>query len=46
MDDDYLVAHSSTLTLVDPEGRIHAIFTSPFDPEKIAGDLQRLQAAW
>ena len=45
-DDDYLVAHSSTLTLIDPAGRIHAIFTSPFDPEAIASDLQRLQAAW
>lgn len=44
--DDYLVAHSSTLTLIDPEGRIHAIFTSPFDPDAIAGDLQDIQAAW
>ncbi len=44
--DDYLVAHSSTLTLIDPEGHIHAIFTSPFNPEAIAGDLQRIQAAW
>lgn len=40
--DDYLVAHSSTLTLIDPQGRIHAIFTSPFDPAAIARDFQRL----
>jgi len=44
--EDYLVAHSSTLTLIDPQGRIHAIFTSPFNPEAIASDLQRIQAAW
>lgn len=42
--DDYLVAHSSTLTLIDPQGRIHAIFTSPFDPVAIARDLERLGA--
>jgi protein SCO1/2 len=40
--DDYLVAHSSTLTLIDPRGRIHAIFTSPFDPGAIARDFERL----
>jgi protein SCO1/2 len=40
--DDYLVAHSSTLTLIDPQGRIHAIFTSPFDPAAIARDFGRL----
>lgn len=40
--DDYLVAHSSTLTVIDPEGRIHAIFTSPFNPDAIARDFERL----
>lgn len=43
-DENYLVAHSSTLTLVDPEGRIHAIFTSPFDPAAIGADLARITA--
>ena len=41
-DENYLVAHSSTLTLIDPRGRIHAIFTSPFDPAAIARDFARL----
>ena len=40
--DDYLVAHSSTLTLIDPEGRLKAIFTSPFDPAAIAAELRRV----
>ncbi|MEM1412724.1 MAG: SCO family protein [Pseudomonadota bacterium] len=45
-DENYLVAHSSTLTVIDPEGRIHAIFTSPFDPRTIARDLERLDEGW
>lgn len=40
--DDYLVAHSSTLTLIDPQGRVHAIFTSPFDPVRIAADISQI----
>lgn len=43
--DDYLVAHSSTLTLIDPRGRVHAIFTSPFDPGAIASDVKRIGTA-
>lgn len=45
-DEDYLVAHSSTLTVIDPQGRIHAIFTSPFRPDAIARDFERLGASW
>mgnify|MGYP000211085080 CR=1 FL=1 len=41
-DENYLVAHSSTFTVIDPEGRVHAIFTSPFDPDAIAGVLREL----
>ncbi len=45
-DDNYLVAHSSTLTLIDPAGRVHAIFTSPFDPNVIADKLGALMRNW
>lgn len=38
-DDDYLVGHSSTITLVDPDGRIHAIFTTPLVAEDIAREF-------
>lgn len=41
-DENYLVAHSSTLTVIDPDGRVHAIFTSPFDPTAIADVLRGL----
>ncbi len=44
-DENYLVAHSSTFTLVDPRGRIHAIFTSPFEPGPIADRLTRIMNA-
>ena len=41
-DEDYLVAHSSTLTVIDPDGRLKAIFTSPFDPTEIAKVMRRI----
>ncbi|NRB70281.1 MAG: SCO family protein [Xanthomonadales bacterium] len=40
--EDYQVAHSSTLTLINPQGRLHAVFTAPFDAQLIAQDLQQL----
>lgn len=36
------VAHSGTLTLIDPEGRFTAIFSSPHDSDRIAQDLSLL----
>lgn len=36
------VAHSGTLTLIDPEGRFSGIFSSPHDSSKIAQDLSLL----
>ncbi|HEY8520945.1 MAG TPA: SCO family protein [Gammaproteobacteria bacterium] len=40
--ESYLVGHSSTITLIDPEGRIHAIFTSPFEAETLAADFSTI----
>lgn len=37
--DDYLVDHSSSITLLDPDGKIHAIFTPPHDADAIARDF-------
>ena len=34
--------HSATLLLVDPQGRLHAIFSPPHQTEAIAKDLQLL----
>jgi protein SCO1 len=38
----YLVGHSSTITVVDPEGRIHAVFTTPLEAERLAADFAKI----
>ncbi|HEX6928283.1 MAG TPA: SCO family protein [Gammaproteobacteria bacterium] len=40
--DDYTVIHSSAVLLVDPQARLHAIFTPPLKADAIAADLSRL----
>jgi protein SCO1/2 len=37
--DDYLVGHSSTVTVVDPDGKLHAVFTTPHTGERMADDF-------
>lgn len=43
-DDAYLVSHSSNITLLDPEGRLAAVFTSPHAPAQVAEDFARIVA--
>ena len=43
-EENYTVVHSSAVLLVDPEARLHAIFTPPLHADAIAGDLVRLIA--
>jgi protein SCO1/2 len=38
-EDGYLVSHSSNIALLDPEGRLCAVFTSPHDPARLAADF-------
>lgn len=38
----YLMDHSASILLLDPEGRFHALFSPPFDPRAMAKDYQRL----
>lgn len=38
-DDAYLVSHSSNIALVDPAGRLAAVFTSPHEPARLAADF-------
>jgi len=40
----YLVDHSSTIILIDPEGRPRAIFTPPQTPERLAEDFLKIRA--
>jgi protein SCO1/2 len=42
-DMDYAVDHSAAILLLNPSGRIHAVFTAPHDPEAMARDIIALQ---
>lgn len=42
--DDYLVGHSSTITLLNPAGEVHAIFTTPLVAEDIASSFSAIVA--
>jgi protein SCO1/2 len=41
----YTVDHSGAIFLVDPQGAMHALFSTPHDPAKIANDYQRIVGA-
>ena len=43
-EDGYLVSHSSNIALVDPEGRLAAVFTSPHAPKQLAADFGQIVA--
>ena len=45
-DEDYLVGHSSTITLINPDGAIQAFFTPPLEAEPIARDFEAIVANW
>jgi len=38
----YVMDHSTHLILIDPQARMHAIFSSPHEPKKIAADIKSL----
>ena len=38
-DDAYVVSHSSNIALVDPQGRLSAVFTPPHEPAQLAADF-------
>ena len=42
-DPNYLVDHSSTIILIDPNAAVHAIFTPPQAAEKLAEDFEILK---
>lgn len=41
-DATYTVEHSGAIFLVDPDGALHALFSSPHDPSQLAADLRRI----
>ncbi|HEX7238391.1 MAG TPA: SCO family protein [Gammaproteobacteria bacterium] len=40
--DHYLVSHSSNVVLLDPSGRVHAVFSAPRDPATTARDFTKI----
>ena len=46
VEDSYLINHASSVFLLNPEGRLHAIFAPPHDAQKIIGDLVAIQSGW
>jgi protein SCO1 len=42
--DNYLVSHSSNVVLLDPNGHVHAVFTPPRDPARLAADFTLIAA--
>ena len=40
--DNYLVSHSSNVVLLDPNGRVHAVFAAPRDPPRLAADFTKI----
>jgi len=45
-DPNYLVDHSSTIILIDPDASVHAVFTSPQTAEAVARDYSKLVAQY
>jgi protein SCO1/2 len=37
-----MIDHSATLLLINPEGRLHAVFSPPYHPEAMAKDLKQI----
>ena len=42
---NYTIDHTSTITLIDPDGLPRAIFTPPQNPERMAQDFLKIRAA-
>jgi protein SCO1/2 len=46
LENSYLINHSATIFLLNPDGDLHAIFSSPHDPDVMLRDLAAIQSAW
>jgi protein SCO1/2 len=44
--DSYLINHSASIFLLNPLGKLHAIFTAPHDPDTMIRDLAAIQDSW
>jgi protein SCO1/2 len=42
----YLVDHTASVLLIDPDGRYHAVFSPPLSAVKISDDFKKILKAW
>lgn len=42
----YLVDHTASVLLIDPDGRYHAVFSPPLSAGKISDDFRKMLKAW
>jgi protein SCO1/2 len=40
---NYSIDHSSTVTVIDPNAHLHAIFTPPHKPETLIADFVKIR---
>lgn len=43
---EYSIDHSGTILLVDPNGQLYAVFSTPHDPQKIAADIATITSTY
>ena len=43
-DKAYVVSHSSTITVIDPDGKFHAVFSAPHEANQVAEDFEKIVA--
>lgn len=41
---DYLVNHSGTILVINPQGKLFAVFTTPHNAEKLSHDIRTIEA--
>ncbi|MCP3689943.1 MAG: SCO family protein, partial [Gammaproteobacteria bacterium] len=46
MEDSYLINHTASIILTNPDGDMHAVFSTPHVPEVMLRDLAAIQKAW
>ncbi len=44
--DSYLINHSASIVLTNPDGDMHAVFSTPHTPDVMVRDLASIQKAW
>jgi len=44
--DNYLVDHTASVFLIDPDGRYHAVFSPPLDADAISTDFLKMREAY